>query len=52
MCYPAESRRDVWCKIPMGEGYAMICGSLRFNPHLSLKISGGGYLKSEIENVT
>lgn len=52
---PGDTRRDVWCRIPMSEGYAAIAIGIHCHPVLNLfgqlKLSGGGYVGGEVKRI-
>jgi hypothetical protein len=49
--YPADSRAEVWGKIPMEEGYAMIAGGMMLDGWLQfsgIEMGESGYVAAEV----
>jgi hypothetical protein len=52
--YPAESREEVWCEVPMHEGYLMIAGAMSLDGFLlfsGVVMADGGYVRQETDSI-
>jgi hypothetical protein len=51
---PGDTRRDVWCKIPMSEGYTAIAVGMSLNGWLQFSgvtLADGGYIRAEVDKL-
>jgi hypothetical protein len=52
--FPADSRKEVWCKVTMSEGYAMIAGAMSLDGWLQFSgigIADGAYVRQEMDKI-
>ena len=52
--YFNDSRRDVWCKIPISEGYAEIAVAMSLDGWLQFSgvvMADGGYIRQEVDRL-
>jgi hypothetical protein len=52
--HPAETRRDVWCKIPICEGYVEIAVAMSLDGWLQfsgITLADGGYIRQEMDKI-
>ena len=52
--YPSDLREDVWCEIPMAEGYAMIAAAMAMDGWLQFSgvaISDGAFILQEVKKL-